>query len=341
MHNPSQPGPRRDGPRRGPSRQSFRQGQGQNHGPEVSVVIPLLNESESLQELYGQLRTALSKVVGGHYEILFIDDGSTDDSYEVILSLRRQDDRVRGIRFRRNYGKSAALAVGFDHARGDIIISMDADLQDDPAEIPNLVARIRDGSDMVSGWKKTRHDPMGKTLPSRIFNFVVSRLTGIKLHDFNCGLKAYRAEAAQSLEIYGDMHRFLPVLVSMHGYRVTELAVNHRPRKFGKSKYGVGRFLRGFLDLVTVLFMTRYVKRPLHLFGTLGAGLGFVGFVMDAWVTAEKFLYGIPMSSRPLALLGVLLIIVGVQLVSIGLLAEMMVRNANRDEVYSIREMAL
>lgn len=304
-------------------------------------MIPLLNEHDSLNELYGQLRSVLSQVVGGQYEIIFVDDGSTDGSFERILDIRRHDVRVKGIRFRRNYGKSAALAIGFDHAQGDIIITMDADLQDDPSEIPNIIARIRDGADMVSGWKKTRHDPLGKTLPSKLFNFVVRRLTGIKLHDFNCGLKGYRSEAAQSLEIYGDMHRFLPVLVSMHGYSISELSVNHRPRKFGKSKYGIGRFMRGFLDLLTVLFMTRYVKRPLHLFGTMGAGLGFVGMVMDAWVTVEKFVWGVPMSNRPLALLGVLLIIVGVQLVSIGLLAELIVRNNNRNEVYSIRELAL
>lgn len=305
------------------------------------MVIPLRDERESLEELYSQLRTVLTQVVGGHYEIVFVDDGSTDGSFETIRDLRRHDVRVKGIRFRRNYGKSAALAVGFDHAHGEIIVTMDADLQDDPAELPNLIAHIRDGADMVSGWKKTRHDPLGKTIPSRIFNFVVSRLTGIKLHDFNCGLKAYRAEAAQSLDIYGDMHRFLPVLVSMHGYNITELAVNHRPRKFGKSKYGVGRFLRGFLDLVTVLFMTRYTQRPLHLFGSGGAVLGFAGVVMDGWVTYEKFAWGVPLSNRPITLLGVLLIIVGVQLISIGLLAELIVRNANRDEVYSIRDMLL
>jgi glycosyltransferase involved in cell wall biosynthesis len=340
MQKPFEQGQRRNMGRRGRGHSPQGPG-GDNRGPEISVVIPVFNEHESLPELYQQLRSTLTLTAGGRYEILFVDDGSTDGSFDVIRQLRGQDGRVKGIRFRRNYGKSAALAVGFDHARGGIIVTMDADLQDDPAEIPNLVARIRDGSDMVSGWKRRRRDPLGKTLPSKFFNFVVSVMTGIKLHDFNCGLKAYRAEAAQSLEIYGDMHRFLPVLASMHGYRVSEISVNHRPRKFGKSKYGWGRFMRGFLDLITVLFMTRYTKRPLHLFGTMGAVVGFVGFVVDAWLAVEKFAFGVPLSNRPLTLLGTLLIIVGVQLVSIGLLAELMVRNTGRDEAYSIRELVL
>jgi glycosyltransferase involved in cell wall biosynthesis len=337
-----EPGPPREGRRQGHQRNLHQPHQRRGDGsPEISVVIPLLNERDSLNELYGQLRSVLAQATGGGYEIIFVDDGSTDGSFEVIRGLRQHDNRVKCIRFRRNYGKSAALAVGFDHAHGSIIVTMDADLQDDPEEIPNLVARVRDSADMVSGWKKLRHDPITKTLPSKFFNFVVSRMTGIRLHDFNCGLKAYRAEAAHSLEIYGEMHRFLPVLSAMHGFKVDEVVVNHRPRKFGKSKFGAARFMRGFLDLLTVLFTTRYIKRPLHLFGTLGAVLGIAGFGIDLWVTVEKFVYDVPLSNRPISLLGVLLIIVGVQLVSIGLLAELIVRNTGQHEAYSVRDILL
>lgn len=304
----------------------------------ISVVIPLLNEEESLEELSKLLTFNLTKVANESWEVIFIDDGSTDDSFEIIKKINKSNDKFKAIRFRRNYGKSAALSVGFKKASGDIIITMDADLQDDPKEIEFLVSKINEGFDLVSGWKKKRYDPISKTLPSKFFNWVTSKASGIKLHDFNCGLKAYRKDAAKSLNVYGEMHRFLPALSFRDGFKVTEIPVQHHPRKHGISKFGASRFLKGFLDLITVVFLTRFLKRPLHFFGTLGFLCSFLGLGIDIYLTIEWILGLTYLSERPLALLGVALIIVGVQFISMGLLGEMLVRNFAKEQNYSIKE---
>jgi glycosyltransferase involved in cell wall biosynthesis len=307
--------------------------------PRISVVIPLLNEEESLRELAAKLHETLLPMTDGEYEVLFIDDGSTDGSYAVLQALHADNARFHAIRFRRNYGKSAALAVGFARAAGEIVITMDADLQDDPNELPALCAKINEGYDLVSGWKKKRYDPWHKTMPSKLFNAVTSYMSGIKLHDFNCGLKAYRNEVVKTLQVYGDMHRYLPALAHWDGFRVTELPVQHHARKYGYSKFGISRLLSGFLDLLTVIATTRYIKRPLHLFGTLGIILGLLGFGIETYLTVEWFMGLTALSNRPLSWLGMLLIIVGVQLVSMGLLGEMIVKNFSRGiDQYSIRE---
>jgi glycosyltransferase involved in cell wall biosynthesis len=311
----------------------------QSLAPRISVVIPLLNEEESLRELASRLHEVLMPMTNGEYEVLFIDDGSTDNSYHVLQSLNRENTRFHAIRFRRNYGKSAALAVGFSRAEGDIVITMDADLQDDPSELPALCEKIHSGYDLVSGWKKKRYDPWHKTMPSKLFNAVTSRMSGITLHDFNCGLKAYRRDVVKTLQVYGDMHRYLPALAHWEGFRVTEIPVQHHPRKFGYSKFGISRFVSGFLDLLTVLATTRYIKRPLHLFGTIGVLMGLLGFGVASYLSIEWFLGKTSLSNRPLLLLAMLLIFVGVQLVSMGLLGEMIVKNTARGiEQYSIRE---
>ncbi len=289
-----------------------------------------------MRELHQQLRTALSRV-SHRYEILFIDDGSSDRSFEVLRTLKRFDHRVKIIRFRRNYGKSAALSVGFQHAQGNIVITMDADLQDDPAEIPSLVKRINEGFDLVSGWKKTRRDPITKTIPSRFFNFVTGLMTGIRIHDFNCGLKAYRRDVVKTVKVYGELHRYVPVLAHWEGFRIGEMVVNHRPRKYGRTKFGPGRFWKGFLDLVTVLFTTRYFRRPLHLFGFWGMISALAGLIVDGWLAVEWF-YGRPLSNRPLFFGGILLIIVGIQFVSIGLLGELISKSRQAEEEYAIRD---
>lgn len=306
--------------------------------PLISVVIPTYNEEDSIIELCNLLEKVLNRETKNSYEVLFIDDGSTDSTFSVIKDVNKKNNKFKAIRFRRNYGKSAALSVGFRAAKGAVIITMDADLQDDPHEIPNLMSKIRDGFDVVSGWKKKRNDPINKTLPSKFFNFVTAKASGLKLHDFNCGLKAYRSEAAKSLDIYGEMHRYLPVLAHWNGFRITEIPVQHHPRKHGKTKFGASRYVKGFLDLITLLFTSRYLKRPLHFFGTIGTLMGLVGFGIDAWLTVEWIMGDTFLSNRPIALLGIALIIVGVQLVSLGLIGEMIVKNFKRDEEYQIRE---
>jgi glycosyltransferase involved in cell wall biosynthesis len=313
------------------------QQQRQEQGVDLSVVIPLLNEEGSLRELHQQLRQVLGRM-NMRYEILFIDDGSTDRSFNVLRDLKRSDRHIRVIRFRRNYGKSAALAVGFEKAQGSLVITMDADLQDDPAEIPALRRKLDEGYDLVSGWKRIRHDPLTKTIPSRFFNAVVRRMTGIRIHDFNCGLKAYRRDVVKHLRVYGELHRFLPVLAHWDGFRVGELPVQHRPRKYGTTKFGFARFWKGFLDLLTVLFTTRYLRRPLHLFGFWGLMTALAGSVIVLWLTMEKIFLGASLSNRPLFLGGILLLIVGIQFISIGLIGEMISRNQATHEEYQIRD---
>jgi len=312
------------------------QGRQQGGGPQISVVIPLYNEEGSLRELYRELKAALGRM-GVRHDYWFIDDGSTDDSFNVLKDIRRTDPRVKIIRFRRNFGKSAALSTGFSHAQGAVVITMDADLQDDPAEIPALVKKLGEGYDLVSGWKKVRKDPLSKTIPSRFFNRVTSALSGIRIHDFNCGLKAYRRDVVKTVRVYGELHRYVPVLAHEAGFRVGEIPVRHRPRRFGKTKFGITRFWKGFLDLLTVLFTTRYFRNPLHLFGFWGLIAMLGGIAIAGWLTVEWFL-GSPLGNRPLFLGGILLIIVGIQMVSIGLLGEMITKTRQESEEYSIRE---
>jgi glycosyltransferase involved in cell wall biosynthesis len=272
------------------------------------------------------------------YELLFIDDGSTDRSFQVLRDLKRFDKHVKIVRFRRNYGKSAALSVGFEKAQGNIVVTMDSDLQDDPSEIPGLARKLNEGYDLVSGWKKIRHDPLSKTIPSKLFNFVTSKLTRIKIHDFNCGLKIYRREVVKTVKVYGELHRFIPVLAHWEGFRVGEIAVQHRARKYGKTKFGIGRFWKGFLDLLTVLFTTHYFRRPLHLFGFWGMAAFVAGCIIVLWLAGEWVLGKTVLGNRPLFLGGILLIIVGIQAVSIGLLGEMISRTKNSEEEYSIKD---
>ena len=303
---------------------------------DVSIVIPLLNEAESLPELYQRIVAALEEA-GVSFEVLFVDDGSRDGSFETIRRFRENDDRVRAIRFRRNYGKSAALAVGFEAVRGDAVVTMDADLQDDPAEVPGMVDLLGEGYDLVSGWKKDRKDPLSKRLPSKLFNRVTGIVSGLRLHDFNCGLKAYRREVVETIPVYGELHRYLPVLAHWAGFRVTETPVLHHPRKHGSSKFGLGRFTHGFFDLLTVYFVSNYTRRPLHLFGSfgllsLGTGFGIALYLTWLWLS------GVGIGTRPLLQFSVLLMVLGIQLVSMGLIAEMIAHQARRTEDYAVQE---
>jgi len=304
----------------------------------ISVVIPLYNEEESLPELALQLEAELEKITRGRYEVIFVDDGSTDKSFSVIRNITQRNRKFRAIRFRRNYGKSAAISVGFHEANGIVIITMDADLQDDPTEIKNMIDKLKEGYDLVSGWKKKRHDPITKTIPSRFFNFVTSRMSKLKLHDFNCGLKAYRREVVKSIQVYGEMHRYIPALAHWEGFRVTEIPVKHHPRRYGKSKFGFSRMIKGYLDLLTVVFTTRYMKRPLHFFGTIGSVFAGAGFAIDLYLLFEWFMEKTALSNRPLLLFGVGLIIVGVQLISLGLIGEMIAKNSLEKYTYNIIE---
>ncbi len=304
---------------------------------DVSVVIPLLNEEESLPELTKGIKQALQQDYS--YEIIFVDDGSSDDSWEVIRELRAGDDRIRGISFRRNYGKSVALQAGFEETRGDFVVTMDADLQDDPAELPELLQMLKDGNDLVSGWKKVRHDPIQKTIPSRFFNFVTRKVSGIHLHDFNCGLKAYRKGVVKSVYVYGELHRYIPMLAKREGFsRITEKVVTHHARKYGKTKFGLNRFINGFLDLVTLLFVQKYLQKPMHFFGTWGVFFILIGGGINLYLAVMKIFYGASLSNRPLLFLGILLLVLGVQLFSTGLIGELINRNHVERQKPGIRD---
>ncbi len=297
--------------------------------PQVSVVVPLLDEEESLRELADAIREACSELT---FEVLFVDDGSKDHSWKTITAIHAEDARFGGLRFRMNYGKSAALAAGFESARGEYVVTMDADLQDDPAEIPEMIRTLEAGADLVSGWKRKRQDPVSKKIPSRFFNAITRTLSGIPLHDFNCGLKAYRSEVAKSVRVYGELHRYIPLLAKWEGYdRIAEQEVKHHPRIHGTTKFGLERYLRGFLDLLSVLFLTRFAARPMHFFGTLGSLAFLGGFAISLWLSIDKLVYGQPIGDRPLLLFGVLLILVGVQMFTTGLLGQIMVRPAMED----------
>jgi len=291
---------------------------------DLSFVIPAMNEEATIRTLRNLLHEAVTRL-GQTYEIIFIDDGSTDQTLTEMEQLRKEYPQIRVIAFRRNFGKAAALDAGFRRARGKVIFTMDADLQDDPKEISRFLQKLETGYDVVSGWKQKRHDPLGKTLPSKLFNYVVRKFTHIELNDFNCGFKAYRREATENLTLYGDLHRFVPVLVHGNGFRVGEISVEHHARQHGESKYGWERFTRGFFDLLTVIVATRFSTRPLHFFGTVGLGLGAVGFSLLLYLSA-LWLMGEGIGQRPLLLLGILLLIFGVQLVSTGLVGELVIR---------------
>lgn len=288
----------------------------------VSVVVPLLNEGVTLERLYRELDAALSPT-GLEWEVVFVDDGSTDGSYRELVRLHAAHLNVRVVRLRRNFGKAAALAAGIEVASGEIVVTMDADLQDDAAEIPNLVAKLDEGFDVVSGWKCDRHDPLVRRLASRVYNGVTRLATGVKLHDMNCGLKACRAEVFEHVRLYGERHRFVPVLAHHLGFSVTELPVNHRARVNGRSRFGIERYLRAPFDLLTIVFMGRYRYRPLHLFGGIGLASSMGGLAILAYLTADK-IGGAGIGGRPLLLLGVLLVVVGVQFLSLGLVGEML-----------------
>ncbi|MEE9166297.1 MAG: glycosyltransferase family 2 protein [Candidatus Neomarinimicrobiota bacterium] len=297
--------------------------------PRISAVIPVYNERDSVAELIEELVSVLED--GYDYELIFVDDGSTDGSLERLQEGVRSHENLTVIRFLRNHGKSAALSAGFQRASGEFIVTLDADLQDDPHEIPRLVKLLEDGYDLVSGWKKHRQDPVFRRLSSKFFNFSTRVVTGIKIHDFNCGLKAYRKNVAKELDIYGGMHRYIPVLAAKKGFRVREAVVNHRPRKFGATKYGAERYFHGLFDLLTVLFLSRYTRRPLHLFGIFGLLSFLVGFGVNLWVLYLKYGVGDPFRKHmALLVFGVLLLILGVQFVSIGLLGEMIAQSRTR-----------
>ena len=303
----------------------------------LSVVIPVYNEEESLPELYERLEEVTSKL-GWDYEYIFVDDGSTDRSIIVLRELLEKDPvHVCVISFRRNYGKSAALETAFRAVDGDVIVTMDADLQDDPAEIPNLIARLDAGADLVSGWKKTRHDPVSKTVPSKLFNSVTSLMSGIKLHDFNCGLKAYRRQVVDSITIYGELHRFIPVLAGWEGFKVDEIEVQHARRKYGASKYGTRRFLNGVFDLITVMFVTRRALNPLHFFGRIAFVLFVVGMI-PLLVFFIQWIGGAGLRIRPIMMLGFVFVIVSLQIASIGLVAEMISSRSAKESSYAFKE---
>jgi glycosyltransferase involved in cell wall biosynthesis len=287
----------------------------------ISVVVPVHDEERSVALLYDELRSALEPL-NTPWEAVFVDDGSTDGTFAALTRLHNSADNVRVVRLRRNFGKAAALRAGFDQAQGDTVVTIDGDLQDDPAEIPRLLAKLEEGFDLVSGWKTRRRDPLSRRILSRIFNRVTGAFSGVHLHDMNCGLKAYRVEVVRGLRLYGELHRFIPVLAHYRGFRIAELPVNHRPREHGRSRYGVERYLRGFLDLLTVSFIGRYRHRPLHLFGGLGLILGAFGTAILIYLSVLKAL-GNAIGHRPLLMLGVLLVVIGLQFFSLGLISEM------------------
>ena len=309
--------------------------------PYVSLVIPVFNEAENLEELHRELVSALEKT-GHAFEIICVDDGSTDSSWPVLKSLQHKDRRVKLIRLRKNFGQTAALAAGFDHARGEVIVSLDADLQNDPADIPVLLREIGQGSDIVSGWRKSRKDKfISRRLPSVVANRLISWLTRVRLHDYGCTLKAFRSEVIKSVKLYGELHRFIPAIASQLGVHISEVEVNHRPRKHGKSKYSIFRFTKVLLDMLTVKFLLSYSTRPLQIFGLIGLGSALAGIVISVWLSIQRLFFGQSLANRPLLLLGVILIVIGFQFIMLGLLAEIMVRayhESSGKTIYVIRE---
>lgn len=304
---------------------------------DISVVIPLFNEEESLPELEKAIEAALKSYFS--YEVIFVDDGSSDTSWDVIRELQKKGKHIKGISFRNNYGKSTALQAGFERAKGEFIVTMDADLQDDPKEVPEMVQMLKDGYDLVSGWKKERYDPISKTVPSKFFNYVTRKSAGINLHDFNCGLKAYKSELVKSIYLYGELHRYVPMLAKREGFnKITEKIVTHHPRKYGTTKFGFSRFINGFLDLITILFVQRYLQKPMHFFGSIGVLLLIIGGAINVYLAFLRLVYGMGIGSRPLLFLGVLLMVLGVQFFSTGLLGELINKNHVEHQKPNIKE---
>jgi glycosyltransferase involved in cell wall biosynthesis len=303
----------------------------------ISFVIPALNEQDSLQQLTSEIQTHCPTQ---DHEIIYIDDGSTDESFKIMGELAAKDERIKVVRFRRNFGKAAALQKGFSVADGEIVFTLDADLQDDPSEIPAFLAKLDEGYDLVSGWKQKRKDPWHKRWPSKLYNWVTARTFGLKLKDYNCGFKAYRKSLVKELVLYGEMHRYIPVLAHSMGYKVGQIPVHHRARKFGKSKYGTERYLRGLFDLLTVRMVTHYSKSPLYLFGRWGLVSTLLGLVISGYLASLKIFWGVPLSNRPLLFLGILLILGGLQFASLGLISELIVNkfNARDKQNFSVKE---
>lgn len=306
--------------------------------PEVTVLVPVLNEEDTVEELARQVAGVLEEL-GRTFEVVFVDDGSTDGTARRVRSVHERDPRVKLVRLRRNFGKAAALSAGLDHSRGALVLTMDGDLQDDPREIPRFLEALEEGGlDLVSGWKRNRRDRTTKRLSSRVFNWATRLLARVELHDFNCGFKAYRREVLEQVAIYGELHRYIPVLASRRGFSVGEIEVHHMPRRHGASKYGWDRYYKGLLDLLTVLFLTRYTPRPLHLFGVLGLFLLLGGFGINLYLAIAWF-GGEPLSQRPLLFLGILLMVMGIQVLTTGLLAEMIAFSGfRRRDSYSVKE---
>jgi glycosyltransferase involved in cell wall biosynthesis len=305
---------------------------------ELSVVVPLYNEEESISELSDKVDEALSD--NHSFELIFVDDGSSDESWNEIKKMTERKSCVRGIQLQRNYGKSSALQAGFEKANGDYIATMDADLQDDPFEIPLMLQKLKEEDlHLVSGWKKKRHDPISKTIPSRFFNKVTSVVTGIKLNDFNCGLKVYRRDVIDHIYLYGELHRYIPFLAKLEGYdRIGEKVVKHHPRKYGETKFGLSRFMNGFLDLLTLLFVNRYLQRPMHFFGALGFLFLVIGGAINLYLSIDKLVFGEPLGDRPLLLLGVMLMVLGAQIFSIGFLGELIQKRNEKQQKPNIKE---
>jgi glycosyltransferase involved in cell wall biosynthesis len=309
---------------------------------DISVIVPLLNEEESLPELVAWINRVMA-ANGFSYEVILVDDGSTDSSWSVIESLHGENDCIKGVRFQRNYGKSAALNEGFRACSGNVVITMDADLQDSPDEIPSLYDMItKEGYDLVSGWKKLRHDPLSKTIPSRFFNWVTSRVSKIKLHDFNCGLKAYKNRVVKSIEVYGEMHRYIPLIAKWSGFkRIGEKVVQHHARKYGVSKFGVGRLITGGLDLASIMFVGKYGKRPMHLFGTWGMSFFLFGFLVSFYLALSKIFFDkTGFTQRPLFFVALVAMVIGTQLFVTGFIAELISRNAPNRNAYLVEKRA-
>jgi len=310
----------------------------------LSVVIPIYNEEKSLDKLYRELTKALAGS-GEPYEIIAVDDGSADDSFNILRSLHERDPRLKVVQFRRNFGQTAALAAGFDYAKGDVVVSIDADLENDPNDIPKLLAKLDEGYDIVSGWRKNRWgggviQKITRRLPSEVANFLVRKVTGLPLHDTGCTLKAYRKDVLEGVQLYGDMHRFIPAIASRYGARVAELEVNYKPREFGKSKYGFSRTLKVFLDLILLKFLLGYSTRPIQFFGALGVVFGFIGLGLGGYLSVLKIVLGQDIGQRPLLLLAVLLVVLGVQFVTMGLLGDLMMRTyfeSQGKKIYAVR----
>lgn len=303
----------------------------------VSIIIPVFNEDENLPILLERILESLQRENVEKYEVIFVDDGSTDKSWPVLSDLAKKFSSVRSVKLRRNFGKAHALNTGFQLAKGETVITMDADLQDDPEEIGNFLSKINEGYQLVCGWKKKRKDPLSKTIPSKIFNFVISLLLGVKLHDYNCGFKAYRSEVVKNLQLYGDLHRYIPAFAHSNGFRITELPIKHHPRKYGKSKYGVERFTVGLFDCITVVFLYKYLKRPMHFFGKFGLFTGMTGMIILIYLSLQWFM-GIYIQNRPMFILSILLIILGAHFFLTGLIAELIIKISHKFEPVSIEK---